>query len=318
MLTTPDAQLKIRVPSDLKQKIEEIANQEKRSMNAEIVDRLEKSFHFVAHPETNPKNLKLAHYQIIDRKVEVAERLAHSLNLINSFKMNALKYSHIAKMCEYENAEIFLNWLQAKQEPSFTELEKIAAYLYVNKDWLIHGDGHPIPSSNWQIENNIDSNINSLFSYVDPVSKQESEAQKIIFVRNMSKEGNLLIIKVLKDWRVEVLTSNIHVSTYNGVGGKNMLESFARLCSQLYKSTKYLTRTNAYLINNELFEKILTCEEHPLALLKKERTSVWWEAFWDATDANNIRKDFLGVWHDWDQTSYIAVNALSPKISDED
>ena len=251
LLILQDAQLKIRLPSDLKQKIEEVANQEKRSMNAEIVDRLEKSFHFVTLPETNPKNLKLAHYQIIDRKVEVAERLAHSLNLINSFKMNAVKYSHIAQICKYENAEVFLNWLQAKQEPSFTELEKIAAYLYIDQDWLIHGDGHPILSSNWQIENNVDSNINSLFSHVDPVSKQEIEAQKIILVRNISEEGNLLIIKVLQDWRVEVLTTNIHVSTYNGVGGQNMLESFARLCSQLYKSTKYLTRTNAYLINNE-------------------------------------------------------------------
>ena len=314
MLILQDAQLKIRLPSDLKQKIEEVANQEKRSMNAEIVDRLEKSFYFVTLPETNPKNLKLAHYQIIDRKVEVAERLAHSLNLINSFKMNAVKYSHIARMCKYENAEVFLNWLQAKQEPSFTELEKIAAYLYIDQDWLIHGDGHPILSSNWQIENNVDSNINSLFSHVDPVSKQEIEAQKIILVRNISEEGNLLIIKVLQDWRVEVLTTNIHVSTYNGVGGQNMLESFARLCSQLYKSTKYLTRTNAYLINNELFEKILTCEEHPLALLKKEHTSIWWEAFWDATDSNNVRKDFLDVWHDWDQTSSIAINALSKKL----
>lgn len=314
MLILQDAQLKIRLPSDLKQKIEEVANQEKRSMNAEIVDRLEKSFHFVTPPETNPKNLKIAHYQIIDRKVEVAERLAHSLNLINSFKMNAVKYSHIARMCKYENAEVFLNWLQAKQEPSFTELEKIAAYLYIDQDWLIHGDGHPILSSNWQIENNVDSNINSLFSHVDPVSKQEIEAQKIILVRNISEEGNLLIIKVLQDWRVEVLTTNIHVSTYNGVGGQNILESFARLCSQLYKSTKYLTRTNAYLINNELFEKILTCEEHPLALLKKEHTSIWWEAFWDATDSNNVRKDFLDVWHDWDQTSSIAINALSKKL----
>ena len=79
MLILQDAQLKIRLPSDLKQKIEEVANQEKRSMNAEIVDRLEKSFHFVTLPETNPKNLKLAHYQIIDRKVEVAERLAQCL-----------------------------------------------------------------------------------------------------------------------------------------------------------------------------------------------------------------------------------------------
>ena len=71
--------VRLRVPPELKQKIEEVANQEKRSMNAEIVDRLEKSFHFVTPPETNPKNLKLAHYQIIDRKVEVAERLAQCL-----------------------------------------------------------------------------------------------------------------------------------------------------------------------------------------------------------------------------------------------
>lgn len=318
MLISQDAQLKIRVPSDLRQKIEEVANQEKRSMNAEIVDRLEKSFHFFTPSETNPSNLKLSSYQIIDRKVEVAERLAHSLNLINSFKMNAIKYSHIAQMCEYENAEIFLNWLQAKQEPSFAELKKIASYLYVDENWLIHGDGHPIPCSHWQPENNVDFNINSLFSYVDPVSKHESEAQKIIFVRNISKEGELIIIKILQDWRVEVLTSNIHVSTYNGVGGTNMLENFARICSQLYKSTKYLTKTNAYLINNELFEKILKCEEHPLALLKKEQTSIWWEAFWDATDSNHVRKDFLDIWHDWDQTSSIAVNALSKKLIDKE
>lgn len=318
MLTTPDAQLKIRVPSDLKQKIEEAANQEKRSMNAEIVDRLEKSFHFVSPLEINSKNLKLAHYQLIDRKAEVAERLAYSLNLINSFKMNVVKYSHIAKMCGYENAEIFLNWLQAKQEPSFAELEKIAAYLYFNEDWLVHGDGHPIPTSRWKIEHNVDSNIKSLFSYIDPISKHESEVQEIIFVRDTSQEGNLLVIKVLQEWRVEVLTTNIHVSTYNGVGGRNMLEDFSRLCSHLYKSTKYITKTNSYLINNQLFEKILTREEHPLTLLKKERTSIWWEAFWNATDAKNIRKDFLTTWYDWDQTSDIAINAFSSKISDKD
>ncbi|MEB3767281.1 Arc family DNA-binding protein [Acinetobacter sp. MD2] len=314
MLISQDAQLKIRLPSDLKQKIEEVASQEKRSMNAEIVDRLEKSFHFFTPDEANPKNLKLAHYQIIDRKVEVAERLAHSLNLINSFKMNVVRYSHIARMCGYENAEVFLNWLQAKQEPSFTELEKIAAYLYVNPDWLIHGDGHPIPSSKWQIENNVDSNINFLFSYIDLISKQETEAQRIIFVRNISEKGDLLIIKVLEEWRVEVLTTNIHVSTRNGVGGQNMLESFARVCEQLYKSTKYLTKTESYLINNELFEKILMREEHPLALLKEEHISIWWEAFWDATDSNNVRHDFLDVWRDWNQTSSIAINALSKKL----
>jgi len=41
------------------------------------------------------------------------------------------------------------------------------------------------------------STLYSLFSYVNPVSKYESEAQKMIFVRNISKEGEILIIKVL-------------------------------------------------------------------------------------------------------------------------
>ena len=46
MIMPNDSQLKLRLPSDLKQKIEEIAESEKRSMNAEIVARLENSFNF--------------------------------------------------------------------------------------------------------------------------------------------------------------------------------------------------------------------------------------------------------------------------------
>ena len=49
MLILQDAQLKIRLPSDLKQKIEEVANQEKRSMNAEIVDRFLKIAYAIFH-----------------------------------------------------------------------------------------------------------------------------------------------------------------------------------------------------------------------------------------------------------------------------
>ncbi len=32
----------------------------------------------------------------------------------------------------------------------------------------------------------------------------------------------------------------------------------------------------------------------------------------------NTHKNFLNIWHDGDQTSDIAVNAILPKISDED
>ena len=42
-----DSQVKLRIPTELKQRIEAEAQDAKRSMNAEIVARLENSFNFI-------------------------------------------------------------------------------------------------------------------------------------------------------------------------------------------------------------------------------------------------------------------------------
>lgn len=44
IMSREDPQMKIRLPADLKRKIEEAADEAKRTMNAEIVSRLEASF----------------------------------------------------------------------------------------------------------------------------------------------------------------------------------------------------------------------------------------------------------------------------------
>ena len=46
MSLLPDSQIKLRLPTELKQKIENEAQNTKRSMNAEILARLENSFNF--------------------------------------------------------------------------------------------------------------------------------------------------------------------------------------------------------------------------------------------------------------------------------
>ncbi len=74
-----------------------------------------------------------------------------------------IKYSLIAERLGYETAEIFLDWIQGKQEPTFTELRKIADFLGVNQDWLVHGYGHPTPHSFFEVIGNPEIDIPKLF-----------------------------------------------------------------------------------------------------------------------------------------------------------
>lgn len=134
---TVDAQFKLRLPTTLKLKIENEAQGLKRSMNAEIVARLEKSFNF----KKLDNNSVLNQYQLIDRKKELSNRLTKAIELFNSLQVKEIKYTHIAEQLGYETAELVLDWIQGKHEPSFQQLREIAKYLKVNPSWLLHGDG---------------------------------------------------------------------------------------------------------------------------------------------------------------------------------
>ena len=134
---TVDAQFKLRLPTTLKLKIENEAQGLKRSMNAEIVARLEKSFNF----KKLDNNSVLNQYQLIDRKKELSNRLTKAIELFNSLQVKEIKYTHIAEQLGYETAEPVLDWIQGKHEPSFHQLREIAEYLKVNPSWLVYGDG---------------------------------------------------------------------------------------------------------------------------------------------------------------------------------
>ncbi|EDU8804996.1 Arc family DNA-binding protein [Salmonella enterica subsp. enterica] len=48
-MSREDAQMKIRLPAELKEQLEKSAQENKRSMNAEVVHRLKESFNFLVH-----------------------------------------------------------------------------------------------------------------------------------------------------------------------------------------------------------------------------------------------------------------------------
>ena len=70
-----DSQIKLRLPTELKQKIEAEAQDSKRSMNAEVVARLENSFNFKKLEIEGNEQTILGPYQLMDRKKELSDRL---------------------------------------------------------------------------------------------------------------------------------------------------------------------------------------------------------------------------------------------------
>ena len=125
------------------QSVQKEAQNTKRSMNAEILARLENSFNFKKIDLDG--DTVLNPYQLLDRKRELSARLIKAIEWLNSSRIEEIKYSLIAERLGYETAEVFLDWIQGKQEPTFTELRKIADFLGVSQDWLVHGvlnNGH--------------------------------------------------------------------------------------------------------------------------------------------------------------------------------
>ena len=306
-----DSQVKLRLPTELKQKIELEAQDAKRSMNAEIVARLENSFNFKKFESERYQFIQLGPYHLLDRKKELSDRLIIAIQWLNSSQFKEIKYSHLAEQLEYETAEIFLDWVQGKQEPTFAELRKIAQFLGVNQDWLLHGDGHPTPHAFFEVSGNPEIDIPKLFS-TQGITDQEiflSQIKKINFVRNLSTEGELVIVREFKNGYADVLETRAHVSTSIGEGGRMTLQAFARLWASLYNSA-YRNLIDSYLLNASKFNQIREFDIHPLSVIRHIPASFWWEEVWKNTSNSHVRDMYINQWSDWDSTVNVASQGI--------
>lgn len=302
-----DSQVKLRIPTELKQRIEAEAQDAKRSMNAEIVARLENSFNFKKVVTEGQQLNQLGPYHLLDRKRELSDRLIIAIQWLNSSQFKEIKYSHLAEQLGYETAEIFLDWVQGKQEPTFSELRKIAQFFGVNQDWLIHGDGHPTPHAFFEVSGNPEIDIPKLFQ-TQGITDQEiilSQIKKINFIRNLSTEGELVIVREFKSGYADVLETRAHVSTSIGEGGRITLQAFARLWASLYNST-YRNLIDSYLLNKSKFNQIREFDVHPLSIIRHTPASFWWEEVWKNGLNPHAREVYRDQWSDRDSTVRIA------------
>lgn len=114
-----DPQYKLRMPAGLKERIELAAQANNRSMNAEIVSRLEASFSLMLFTgEAKEKGIEI---ESLLHKIEMLERII-------SIKEETISYMKEARETRREHAELVLAAVQAASRGAPAALNEIIAH----------------------------------------------------------------------------------------------------------------------------------------------------------------------------------------------
>lgn len=289
-----DVQISLRIPTELKEKIESYAKSNHRSFNAEAILQLTKtiSSQDLAGADILVAIEKMLFQNSSTRKEVISQRLKILLAEIND-TTNAplgIKPVHIAKSIGEDYATLMEDWFLGRQEPSFSQLEKIADYFGSNPNWLLFGDGTPFLIEHSRVPESMDEGIEWFITS----AHKDRHITHVSFLREKSN-GGLMIIKRYGRWGCEVFTTPYYLHTSIGNGGFSSLASLFVLWQKFYKvyaKTSGLI-VNSYLVNSTDFTNIYNGNHHPLKTLKKMSSSCWWEDIWDKKMPNSYWEGYL-------------------------
>lgn len=295
-----DTQLNTRMPISLKEKIEQSAIDNSRSVNAETIFRLEKSFE--ASQEGYVESLKAlesffnAHTRS-ERKTTVAKRLNYVLNQTQETRYGyRLSTEKVAFGIGQEYAEPVDMWFLARSEPSFSQLDLLAGYFGCYAEFLKFGDSEPYRASEFH---GFDSLNKAKEWLTKPYKFFNSEKPQFVhFLRHDSEVGELVVIKQYKDWRCEVFHTNVHLSGCVGEGGARSQAMFAVLCETVYKdSSRQFPSIFSYTIDSEYYSQLMSGKFQPMVILERLHQSPWWEDLWDKSQylKQSYWQDFTGL-----------------------
>ncbi len=220
-----------------------------------------------------------------NRLIELSRRLNNLLEQANSArKATPLKPSHVAEVIGEASAGQTERWFQGKEEPKFTQLTAIAAELGAARSWLVHGDGSMYPTSYIRLPSGVNESVKWLLTW-EPDDKEATEqAAEIHLLREDSKEGRLLIVKISNKSHPKIFQTTIHISQETGDGGRRDLAHFAATLALLYKHYTKLgskIKVSSCIVKTADFVVIGNGNTHPAKLIEKANGVLWWEDIWD-------------------------------------
>ena len=292
------------IPREVLEALELKARKNDRSVEAEVRQAI-KSWTSPS-PVTPP---------VSNRLKAVSERLTQILEL-NRAGVNDRKVqpSHVAQAIGESHVGEVEDWFLGQKEPSFDQLNKIAAYFGIRSEWLIHGDGSIYCQQYSRIPENVEEALSWLCSWnVDDNAKYDSDVAMLHFVREASETGSLAVLKqtAYNHWRI--YRTPYHISEMIGAGGESSLVSLFQMWRALYRSyTKPGAKFSvaSYLVSPADFDKLLQGNTNPHAVLTNQSRSVWWEDIWDSS--MNSRTEY---WPGWSSLSNRINQIIKNKLS---
>lgn len=274
-----DVQFNLRVPASLKERVEQAAKENNRSINAEAIARLESSFQ--ASNQDLSVALRVFEQLLLaktssPRKQELADRLNLAMMTINQLPRISVELSptRIAYDLKEEHGENFEQYFSGQLEASFSQLEQIADYLGIDSTWLIFGTKSMYKISYERLPRDVESAIAWLVA--------EGKTKQVYFLREDSDEGALLIVTRYNDWVCNIYTTPYCVSECIGAMGENDLRALFQLWNELCKHSNGMSICG-YMLDTKSYQDILAGFSHPLSVLERLHRSSWWEDIWDKT-----------------------------------
>lgn len=253
-------QFVVRFPDGMRDKIAEAAKDNNRSMNAEIVARLEDSFMSSA-----------------------ASRYRWALAQINDASSVQTTVSMLAEAISEQTAELLERVFSGTVFPAFELSDRAARYLGVRPAWLKHGEGRPYE-------------VGSISSYGAKLADElvREKPKKIVFLRSMSREGNVAIVVHRHDFVCEVFTTTLNLSDQIGGHGEYDLASFSNTCRKLRLHYQDVASVGL-LLESEHFIQLIHGQLYPLLAVKLARPSNWLSDWWDPSSFERQTTD-LDYW----------------------
>ena len=300
-MSKKDIQFNLRIPEELKAKIDAAAKANQRSINAEATSRLYDSF--VMNDNIQVEAAKIVENFLrarspTERKKVVAERLNFVLSELKKiYHFNEFTIAELAFKINEDTADEAEAWFRAELEPTFGQLEKIAQHTSVNPNWLLFGKQTPYDIQHIRLNEYLDQDIKLLVgSNPNNEYLNNSKVKEIKFIRELSEAGQLIILKIYENYAVETFYPPYHISDVNGVGGYNSLLYFCFLTKVLLRYYTAKVNITSHLLSKEQFKLILTGTVHPLTIVEKLHHIPWASDLSDKfTDEN------LDYWDGFDE-----------------
>ncbi|MEZ9702679.1 helix-turn-helix transcriptional regulator [Vibrio sp. 10N.261.46.E12] len=262
---------------EIVERLNELASINERSVEAEVRYALAK------WTELNGSEASVDEYY----RGEISERLSFLIQQKNGALNFELKASHVAEKLGFAKGSIVEQWAQGEVEPTFEQLDALADYFSADPKWLKHGDGSPFDKTYIRIPEKPKEAIDWLLK-----KERYDDLINIAFIRDFS--GCIYVVKIYENQRSIVYYTPYVLDDSVGNGGFNSLCKLFVFWEQLYKeytSSQGSTSLSAsnIMIKSYIFDELDSQELEkgnidPLALIKKQTNSSWWEDVWDTGD----------------------------------